>query len=133
MFESEGNGLSRRRAVDILLGREDPCYSRHPSGIRDYDLVSASDPSGGNGAGKAAEIEIGPIDPLHGHAEGFLGQLRLDIDGFEVFEQRRPFVPRRARARSDHVISEPRRNGNGNEGIEAKLRCEAAEILIYLV
>ena len=48
-----------------------------------------------DGSGEAAEVEVGPIDPLHWHSQWpGLARLRFDIDGFEEIEQRRSGEPR---------------------------------------
>ncbi len=78
-------------------------------------------------AGKAAEIGIGTVDPLHRHAEGFGGAVVLDVDGFEVVEQMRPRVPGRARAARGDVVAVARRDRNADDLLEAEFGGEGAE------
>ena len=51
--------------------------------------VARLDAPAGDGAGEAAEIQIGTVDPLHRQAERLVGQRGVDIHDFQMRQQRR--------------------------------------------
>ena len=96
--------LDRAVEGDDLVDRGlDPRSHRH-------DLVALRDHAGGDGAGDAAEIEVGAANPLHREAEAGRRAAVLDIDGFEVVEQRRPLVPVHPLRLRPDIVAETRRN-----------------------
>ena len=85
------------------------------------DLATATASPGliaaaGDGAGEAAEIQIGPVDPLHRHAERLVGQRGIDIDGFQMRQQRRARVPGRLVALVDDIVAEAGRDRDRRPG-----------------
>ena len=73
-----------------------------------------------NRAGKAAKIGIGPIDPLHRHAERLAGAVILDVDRFEIVEQMRPGIPGRALAARRNIVAVARRHRDRLDVLEAE-------------
>ena len=104
---------SRRRASNRLRRRQvsvtdwpATASSRSPSSVtirstspsparrQDPHLVARRDPPAGDLPGKAAEMLVGPVDPLHRHPER-LGLVRGAVDRhvFQMLEQGRALVP----------------------------------------
>ena len=55
------------------------------------------------------EVEVGPVDPLHGHAERAAVEVVVDLHGLEESEQGRTVIPRGVGARHDDVVALQRR------------------------
>ena len=83
--------------VRLLVGDEDPRDRRLPAGAGDDDRVARRDPSAGDRAGDAAEIEVRAVDPLRRQAERRRAPVLLDLDALEIVHQMRALEPRRAR------------------------------------
>ena len=68
--------------------------------------IARADGAAGDGAGKAAEVEVGAIDPLHRQAEGrALHQAVIDLHRLEVAHQRGAVVPGHRSARRGDVVA----------------------------
>ena len=67
------------------------------AGFGDRDGIARPDAPARDGAGKAAEIQVGPVDPLHRHAERLVRQRGIDIHRLQMGQQRRALVPGRLR------------------------------------
>ena len=74
-------------------------------GLGDGDGIAGLHAAAGDGAGKAAEIQIGAVDPLHRQAERLVGQRAVDIDRFQMIQQRRALVPGRLLAFGDDIVA----------------------------
>jgi hypothetical protein len=128
--EGQGHGLAGNGQRQIAVGGDDAGDAAlAPRGLR-ADAVARFDRAAGDGAGEAAEVEVGAIDPLHRQAEsaGLLPFL-VDFDRFEVAHQRWSVVPRRALAVADHVVALERRQGDRRDVIEADLFAELAVLV----
>ena len=62
-------------------------------GLHDH-AVAGPHPAADHGAGIAAEVEVGPVHPLHRHAERTGQRFLLHRDAFEILEQARSIIPR---------------------------------------
>ncbi len=79
-------------------------------------------------AAEAAEVEVGPVDPLDRHAERAAAAVVVDLDRLEVPHERRPVVPGRVRARGDDVVALERGHGDGRELAQADALGERAVV-----
>ncbi len=104
----------RRVAVDDRL------HDRGAPGRQHGDLVADAQAATGNGAGEAAKIGVRPVDPLHRQAERLAGAIVLDVDRFEILQQRRPLVPGRIGAGARHVVAVARGDRNRRDLLEAE-------------
>ncbi len=68
------------------------------------DCVADPDAPAGDGAGKAAKIKVGPVDPLHRETERAFQAVAANFDGLQMFQNRRAVIPRHGLTRADHVI-----------------------------
>jgi hypothetical protein len=82
------------------------------------DGIAGLDRAGRDLARKAAEIEVGPVDPLHRHAERLVLRCGdVELDGFEVRDQWLAHVPRHVgRVAGDIVALEARNRHCGEVG-----------------
>ena len=113
--EGQRHRLAGDRSVEVAGLRDDPLDPRHPARRQDPDLATRRNHARCDLPGKAAEILVRAVDPLHRHAER-LGDIRGDVerDVVEKFEQGRPVVPRhRFAARHDIVAGEARDRDRG--------------------
>ena len=62
--------LSRHGLVEIALMRDEPCHPAVPPRGLHADAITRPDGAARHDAGEPAEIGMGPVDPLDGHAEG---------------------------------------------------------------
>ena len=72
-------------------------------------------------AGIAAEIEVGPVDPLHREAERLGEIVARHVDGLEMLEQRRSAIPRRVAGELDDVVAEAGRDRDRHDRGKAEL------------
>ena len=102
--------------------------------------IARLDAAAGDGAGEAAEIQIGTVDPLHRQAERLVGQRGIDIHRFQMRRaapgpctraSRSLFAmtltPKRADSGIAHLADEiqPRRQSRGNPTrCSSKTSCE---------
>src|SRR3546814_16366374 len=70
-------------------------------------------------ARKSAEVQIGPIHPLHGHAEWPLRQaLCVQLDRFKMVKQYRAIIPGGVIAPECNIFALQTGNGDGQEVLE---------------
>jgi len=82
--------LSGDRLFEIAVGGDDARHLALASGRLGADAVAGLDHAARYGAGEAAEIQVRPIDPLHGQAEWVaLQAIGIDFHRFQVAHQRR--------------------------------------------
>ena len=97
----DGDRISGLRGIEIAAGADDRLDLGRLPGRENRDFVARSGAAADNRPGKAAEIGVGPIDPLHRHPERLAGAVVLDVDRFEIVEQMRPGIPGRALLRDE--------------------------------
>jgi hypothetical protein len=78
----------------IAVHRHEPHYLALASRRQHADLVAGLHRAAHYRAREPAEVEVGPVDPLHRQPERRVPDLVLDLDGLEVTHQRRAAVPR---------------------------------------
>ena len=83
-----GDGL-----IQITISRDNALDIGGLAGLRHHDGIARLDRAGNNRPGIATEIQIWSIDPLNRHAERFVLDLAVDIEVFQMLEQRRPRIP----------------------------------------
>ena len=69
VLENQRDRLALAGAVEIAALGDDALDPRRLAGFGDDDFVARRNAAGGDGAGKAAEVEVGPVDVLHRKAE----------------------------------------------------------------
>src|SRR5579872_6833824 len=87
--------VARLGHVDLAGWTEDRSDATHLSRRQYRNFVANAYGATCNRPGKAAEIGIRPVDPLHRQAERAEGPLVFDVHCFKIFEQMRAVVPRR--------------------------------------
>jgi len=124
--QGQGDRLAVAGVRKVAAGSDDPRHRRAPCRRQHHHFVADRDPATGNGAGEAAEILVGTIDPLHRQAEsGGLGG-RLHLHGFQVLQQAGTAIPRHRRGPVDHVVAAQRRQRDRLHVGDAELRGEVA-------
>jgi hypothetical protein len=88
--ERDGDRIARFRGIDRPGSGDDAFDFRGLPGRQNRNGIADADMAAGHRAGKAAEVGVGPVDPLHGHAERLGAAVFLDIHAFEIGEQMRP-------------------------------------------
>ena len=87
VLQHQRHRLPLDRAGEIAAMGDDALDPRRLAGFGDHDFVALPDRAGGDGAGKAAEVEIGPVHVLHREAERRALGKRIDDDRLEMLEQ----------------------------------------------
>ncbi len=100
---------------------DDACDGGRLAGFRHHHLVAPRHRARGDGAAKAAEVEIRPVDELHGQAERLVGVDAVDRYRFEVFEQRRAAIPAGVGRRRGDVVAIARRHRDRRDRLEAEV------------
>ena len=126
--QGQSDRVARHGFGKIAVMGDDAGDFRQPAGLGDGDGVAGPDATAGNGAGKAAEIQIGPIDPLHRQPERLVGQGGVDVHGLQMRKQRRALVPGRLFALLDHIDAEAGGHGNRHLAGETQFGGENIEI-----
>lgn len=106
--KADRDGLAGHGLGEIPVEGCDPADGRRLSRGQHADRILNSHRAAGDQARETAEIQVGPINPLNRHAERLLGiAAGVDLDGFEMRDERRPGVPGHMRgARGDVVALE---------------------------
>ena len=103
--ERDRDGLTRVGNVAVTLTGYDPLDTRSSSRGRHDDLVAGPNAAAGYHAGVSAEVVAGTVNPLHRKAEwSVLHPLLVNVDGLQVFQQRRAVVPAHAMASRQQVV-----------------------------
>ena len=95
--EGDGDRLAGDRLVEVAVLGDDALDVRLAPGGHDPDQVAGAHRAADDLAGEAAEVEVGPVHPLHRHAERRGLRVVVDLDRLEVADERRPVVPGRVR------------------------------------
>ena len=120
--ERQGDRLPGDGDRQVAAGGDDAGDAALPARRLGADRVARLDHAARDRSGEAAEVEVGAIDPLHRHPEHFLLPAGLvELDRFEEGHQRRAVVPRRVRARDEHVVAAQRRERHRGDVLEAEL------------
>ena len=127
-----GSGSPRRRqrrAASVAVEGDDLLDPRRCGRTHDLHRVARRDRAGGDGAGKAAEIGVRAVDPLHREAERLRSRVFGDVDRFEMVEQAsaRDTTACAASARSRCRRGAPRA-GSLTSDVEAEIGGERAII-----
>ena len=125
VFQRERDGLAahRLRAVTIgTVGTDDAGHAALAAGGQRAQPVTHAHFTRADGARKAAEIQVGAVDPLHRQAERLLLRGRtVDRHVFQVRHQRRALVPRRVAAWLGDVVTAQGRHRNADDVRQADL------------
>ncbi|GIX18278.1 MAG: hypothetical protein KatS3mg119_2464 [Rhodothalassiaceae bacterium] len=127
VFERHGDGLAGDRLLEIAVEGDDPRHPRAPARGQDDDLVTLAYPARGDGAGKAAEVPIRPVDPLDGKSERMVHQRFAGRSLLEDLHQRRPVIPGHAVRAARDIVAEERRDGHRMDRLDAQRIRDAAE------
>ena len=84
----------------------DAVDARGLTGRHDDDRIAAPYLAGSHGSRIAAEIMVGPIDPLHRKAERLGLRALIDLDILQIVQQGRAAIPRRIGGRPGDVVAE---------------------------
>ena len=125
--ERDGDRISRLGTVEFAAGTDDRPDLRTPPGGERGNLVAGPGAAADDRAGKTAEIEVRPVDPLDRHAERTPGAIVSGVDGFQMFEQMTPGIPRRATAARADVVAVAGGDRDGLDVLEAKWRGKVQE------
>ena len=123
--EDQGDRGAGVGARALAVGTEDARDGGGAAGGDDADLVADRDAAGGDEAGEAAEVLVGAVDPLHGHAERPVGG-GGDLDRLEMGEQRRSVVPGHRGGGVDDVGAGQARQRDGGDPVDADRAREVA-------
>ena len=99
---------------------DDRLHLRRATGARHHDLVSRANGARPERAGEAAEVEVRPVHPLHGHAERPGLQVVGYLDRLQVLLQRRPVIPGRLRRPLHDVVAEAGRDRDRLQRLESE-------------
>ena len=77
-----------------------------------------------DGTGETAKIRVGPINPVYGQPKVSIQVVRSNFNAFQIAQQRRAAVPRRAPRALDNVVTLQRRQRYGRDAFEAQRRCK---------
>src|SRR5664280_581851 len=91
--QGHGDRLAGDGLVEIPVCGEDAGNRALPTRGQHGDPVAGPDRAGDDLTGKAPEVEVGPVDPLHRKAERTVLDVVLDLDGLEVPDEGRSLVP----------------------------------------
>jgi len=98
--------LPCQRLVEVAVGGDDTIDLRHPPRRENADLRAGRYRARRNLAREAAEILVGPVDPLHRHPERLRGiGFGAKRDRIELFQQARPGIPGRRIAPAHDVVA----------------------------
>ena len=92
--QGKRDGLADHSLVEVAIGGDDARHGAFaPRGLN-ADALARADEASGDRPGKAAKIEIGPVDPLHRQAERrALHAVGVDFHRFEIIHQIRAAIP----------------------------------------
>ncbi len=122
--ERERYSVACRRLFAIAVGCHDPRHPARGAHRQNHHFVPDADHPGRHRAGKAAEVGVRPVDPLHRKTKRLCRKIAFDIDRLQVRKQRRPCIPRRLIACGRDVVAEASRHRDRHEGAEPELRRE---------
>ena len=118
--QGQGHRLAGPGLGQVAVIGDDAGDLGFPARCRHGDRIARPDDAGSNGAGKAAEIQVGTVHPLHREAEGLFGRIAFDVDGLQVLDQSWALVPGRVGRSNGDIVPMPRRQGNRGDGGEAQ-------------
>lgn len=124
--ENNCDRLPRDGVGEIAIHGDDARDARRLARGSDQHFIANADDAGGNGAGEAAEIEIGTVHPLDGEAHRLAGAIGRNLDGFEIGHELGAVVPGRRSALGEDVVAFERRDRNRDECFETKCFRELA-------
>ena len=124
--ERDGDRLPGTGFSQIAVGGDDALDRGLAARGHHADGVAGTDRAADDLAGEAAEVEVGAVHPLHGHAERLVLQLVVDLDGLEVADERGTGVPGRVRRGLDHVVAAQCRERDAHDLVETDLGGELA-------
>ena len=118
--KAQRDRLARNGLLQIAIQRDDPGDGAGLARWQDAHAVAGADGAAGDQAGKTPEIQIGPVDPLHRHPQRCGGRSGgVDLNRFQMLDQRRAIEPRRVFGTSGDVIALEARNRQRGEGGDA--------------
>ncbi|MCY1523055.1 hypothetical protein D9M68_579380 [compost metagenome] len=112
VFQGQGDGLAGTGMFQFTVKGDDGLDPAAPARGQRHHFVTLAHDAAGQGAGKAAEVEVRTVHILH--REAHVGEIAVagDFHGFEDFHQRLAVVPGRTLAAVDHVVALERRHGH---------------------
>ena len=104
--EAQGDRLACHGPVEVAIHGDDAVDDGGLAAGQDLDSVAGAYGARADLAGETAEVRARAIDPLHRHAKR-LGQRGVagDLDGVEVFDQRRAAIPGHQRREGRDVVA----------------------------
>ena len=94
VFQCQGDGLSGHSQIKVAIIGDNPRHLALLARRQDPNRVAGADHAAGDLAGKASEIEIGPIDPLDGQAQvALLAAGLVQRHGLQMIDQHRAVEP----------------------------------------
>ena len=125
-----GQGQRHRLARDGLIALAiRPDDARHLAAARarqGHDLVAAFDGARRDGSRIAAKVEIGTVDPLHGHGEGGFRARGHGLHGLQMGQQAGAAIPGRALGMGRDIVAVARGQRNRHHMGEAEARRQFA-------
>ena len=91
--QREGDTLPCDGARQIAISGDDPGYLTLTSGGQDFQAIAGAHLSTGDAPGKATEIQVRPIHPLHRHPQRLRLRVIPDRDALQMTQQSRPGIP----------------------------------------
>ena len=125
--ESQSHGAPGRGVTEIAVEGDDPRDTRDAAGRKNLDRHADTHLAARDQAAIAAEIRIGPVDPLDRHAERIEVRGPRRLHGFEIVEQRRPAIPRQVFGTARDVIAAFCRDRNARDVDETEVGRQFAE------
>ena len=121
--KGQGDRLAGFGAGDFAVGTPDRLDGGGAAAGHDGDRVAGGNAPADDGAGKAAEVEIGTVDPLHRQAE----RRRAGVEGLrrcrlQALQQRLAVIPGHVRRRGGDVVAILGRQRHIGDVGEAELR-----------
>ena len=126
--KGQRDGVTGHGFRPVAVHGDDAGDNARLSRLGDRDRVARLHAPAGDGAGEAAEIQVGPVDPLHRQAERRVGQRGVHIHRLQMRQQRRAAVPGRLIRFFHHIDAEARRDRDGDLTLEIQSRRELAEV-----
>ncbi|MNE20834.1 hypothetical protein D3C80_1139760 [compost metagenome] len=110
IFHGQGHSLARAGVLQLTFEGDNGFDPAALARWQHDDFVALVYHATGQGAGKAAEVQVRTVDVLHRETQ--VGEVAVGshFNGLEDFHQRRAGVPRRTLAAVDHVVALERRH-----------------------
>jgi len=129
LIEDDGHRIAGGGAREFAIGRDDALDRGGPAGLGHHHGIAGCHGASDDGTGKAPEIHVRTVDPLHGHGEGSRVVHHRDVDRLQMIDQDRAPVPGHIWARDRDVVALEGGKRNGCDFTEPEItRLGAVEI-----